>query len=188
VPGVTAGNPPDAIAAQFASSINDAGCQGLIAVANGNVLQITVAGNEDFSLCVGGYGQQPTCCLPSGVVSCSFQPDIEEFELAGTDCNGNSVDDAIDIATGTSLDTDADGYPDECLILFICGDVNDDTKVDILDIVFLINYKYKDGEAPEPLRSGDVNSHVLPDGKVDILDIVYLINYKYKDGPEPDCP
>ena len=30
------------------------------------------------------------------------------------DCNNNGVDDAIDIAVGTSLDEDLDGVPDEC--------------------------------------------------------------------------
>lgn len=30
------------------------------------------------------------------------------------DCNGNGIDDAIDIALGTSSDVDFDGVPDEC--------------------------------------------------------------------------
>ena len=30
------------------------------------------------------------------------------------DCNGNGVEDAIDIALGTSSDVDFDGVPDEC--------------------------------------------------------------------------
>lgn len=68
-----------------------------------------------------------------------------------------------------------------------CGDVNCDNKVNILDIVFLLNYKYKDGSAPAFLESADVNSHEQPDGMINILDIVYLINYKYKNGPVPVC-
>ena len=71
---------------------------------------------------------------------------------------------------------------------YICGDVNDDELVNILDIVYLINYKYKEGPAPNPMESGDVNSLVQPDGLINILDIVYLINYKYKEGTEPNCP
>jgi len=68
--------------------------------------------------------------------------------------------------------------------LFTCGDANSDEFVNILDVVYLINFKYKGGPAPDPLVSADVNN----DEQVNILDIVYLINYKYKDGPEPDCP
>jgi len=67
---------------------------------------------------------------------------------------------------------------------YICGDLNDDGVVNLLDIVFLINYKYKEGVVPDPMESADVNG----DGSVNILDIVYLINFKYKDGPAPDCP
>lgn len=68
--------------------------------------------------------------------------------------------------------------------VFICGDINADAVVNIIDIIVLIDYKYKGGPAPEPLECADANS----DGAVNILDIVYLINYKYKDGPAPDCP
>jgi uncharacterized protein (TIGR02145 family) len=75
----------------------------------------------------------------------------------------------IIIATATSFAVD-------------CGDVNNDSYVNILDIVYLINFKYKAG--PEPnCGFADVNS----DGIINILDIVYLINFKYKAGPEPIC-
>ncbi|MCP4631839.1 MAG: hypothetical protein GY855_02855 [candidate division Zixibacteria bacterium] len=67
---------------------------------------------------------------------------------------------------------------------FLCGDLNDDENIDILDIVYLINYKYKGGPPPDPLESADVNY----DEEINILDIVYLINFKYKAGDDPDCP
>ncbi len=65
-----------------------------------------------------------------------------------------------------------------------CGDANSDGTVNILDIVYLINFKYKNGPAPDPLISADVNS----DGIINILDIIYLINNEYKGGPAPNCP
>ena len=65
-----------------------------------------------------------------------------------------------------------------------CGDVNDDNGVNILDVVFLINYKYKSGPPPIPERSGDVDNS----GTVNILDVVSLINFKYKGGTAPNCP
>ncbi|MHC5023461.1 MAG: hypothetical protein ACYTGG_06060, partial [Planctomycetota bacterium] len=37
------------------------------------------------------------------------------FELSVTpDCNGNGIDDELDIANGTSLDCNSNGVPDEC--------------------------------------------------------------------------
>ncbi|HHI03298.1 MAG TPA: hypothetical protein ENL22_07245, partial [candidate division Zixibacteria bacterium] len=62
------------------------------------------------------------------------------------------------------------------------GDANKDDNVNILDIVFLINFKYKDGPPPAISRLADPNV----DCAIDILDIVYLINYRYKNGPDPD--
>ncbi|MCP3903961.1 MAG: hypothetical protein GY715_10040 [Planctomycetes bacterium] len=38
------------------------------------------------------------------------------------DCNGNGIDDAIDIATGTSMDCDGDAVPDECQPCADCDD------------------------------------------------------------------
>ncbi len=68
-------------------------------------------------------------------------------------------------------------------VAFECGDATNDGAVNILDMIYIINYKYKSGPEPEILESADVNS----DTRIDILDIVYLINFKYKSGPEPFC-
>ena len=63
----------------------------------------------------------------------------------------------------------------------LAGDVNLDEQVNILDIINLINYKYKDGPAPGLPKLADPNNDCV----INILDIVFLINYKYKDGAEP---
>jgi len=67
---------------------------------------------------------------------------------------------------------------------YICGDVNGDQSVNLLDILFLIDYKFKNGPAPDPIEAADVNG----DLKVDLLDILYLIDYKFKQGPALNCP
>jgi hypothetical protein len=65
----------------------------------------------------------------------------------------------------------------------ICGDVDGNEAVNILDITYLINYLYKDGPAPEMMWAADCNG----DDLVNILDITYLIAYIYKGGPDPNC-
>lgn len=60
------------------------------------------------------------------------------------------------------------------------GDVTGDSIVGLSDIVFLVNYVLKSGEAPSPLKMGDANGS----GAVDIVDIIYEINYLFKGGPE----
>ncbi len=61
------------------------------------------------------------------------------------------------------------------------GDVNGDGEINVADIVFLINYLFKGGPAPEPFRYGDPNA----DCSVDVADVIYLINYLYREGPPP---
>ena len=61
------------------------------------------------------------------------------------------------------------------------GDLDHDGTIDVSDIVFLINYVFYDGSAPQPIRSGDVNADHL----IDIADVVYLINYLFESGPVP---
>ncbi len=54
--------------------------------------------------------------------SCAWVPEpapeqVSESMCApaeGPDCNGNGVEDAVDIASGYSVDLDGNGVPDEC--------------------------------------------------------------------------
>jgi hypothetical protein len=66
---------------------------------------------------------------------------------------------------------------------FIRGDANGDMRVDAGDIVYLINYLFKNGPAPNPLESGDVECS----GTISAGDVVYLLNYLFKNGPVPGC-
>ncbi len=68
-------------------------------------------------------------------------------------------------------------------VYFIRGDVNMDGTMDVGDVVYLINYLFKSGTAPDPLAVGNTNC----DGVVDIGDVVYLINYLFRAGPPPAC-
>jgi len=66
---------------------------------------------------------------------------------------------------------------------YICGDANGDHEVNVGDAVFLINYIFKGGAAPDPLLSGDANGDCL----VNVGDAVYLINFVFKAGSPPQC-
>ncbi len=68
-------------------------------------------------------------------------------------------------------------------ILALCGDVDSNGDLNLLDIVYLIDWKFKGGPPPDYMNSSDVNG----DSAVDILDIVYLIDWKFKNGPLPTC-
>lgn len=62
----------------------------------------------------------------------------------------------------------------------VFGDANGDGQVNVLDIVYLINYLFLGGPAPYLLANGDPNSDCI----VNVTDIVYLINYIFIWGPE----
>jgi hypothetical protein len=64
------------------------------------------------------------------------------------------------------------------------GDVNQDGLIDPADIVYFINYLFRDGDPPDPLVVGDCNC----DEETGPGDVVFLINYLFRNGPSPDCP
>ncbi len=61
------------------------------------------------------------------------------------------------------------------------GDADGDASITIADVVFLVNYIFADGAAPQPLFTGDANC----DGGINIADAVYVINYIFVDGSAP---
>ena len=65
------------------------------------------------------------------------------------------------------------------------GDVNGDCRLDVVDIVFLLNYIFVGGPAPDPLCIGDVNRS---GGNPDSDDALYLISYLFLYGPPPEIP
>ncbi|MGB7061111.1 MAG: S8 family serine peptidase [Candidatus Zixiibacteriota bacterium] len=64
---------------------------------------------------------------------------------------------------------------------YLAGDANGDDVVELADVVYLLNYLYRSGPAPDPLAAGDPNADCV----VELADLVYLINYLYKSGPAP---
>ena len=73
-------------------------------------------------------------------------------------------------------------HPYRALLSISRGDVNCDGVINVLDIEYLISYKFQEGDEPIPEKSmGDVNC----DGFVSVLDIIDLIEYKYQGGPAP---
>lgn len=68
-------------------------------------------------------------------------------------------------------------------VMYLCGDVDIDGKINLLDATFLIRWLYKGGPEPEDFERANVNGS----GQINILDITFLITYLYKGGPEPPC-
>lgn len=66
---------------------------------------------------------------------------------------------------------------------FSRGDCNHDGVIDLADCIYLLNFLFKAGIAPNPMWVGDCNCDEI----VDLGDVVYLLNYLFKGGPAPSC-
>ncbi len=65
--------------------------------------------------------------------------------------------------------------------LLIVGDVTLDGKINLSDVIYLVNFVFKGGAPPNPQYLGDANG----DSNVNLGDIIYLVNYIFKGGPPP---
>ncbi len=110
----TTGTTAADMAAEFVNCINAAVCPSITAAVSGGgkCLKVTVPGTVKPQICVGPAGGPSNACCPNP--PCSFNPELTEVPLAEADCNGNEIDDAIDIFYETSADCNANGTPDEC--------------------------------------------------------------------------
>jgi len=66
---------------------------------------------------------------------------------------------------------------------YVCGDADSDQDVNIADCIFILNYVFRGGPAPEPFEAGDVNV----DLQINVGDAAFLVGYIFKGGPQP-CP
>jgi len=122
---------------------------------------------------------------------------IREISGGSGYCSQNSLTAEFGLGSRTSVDTLEIRWPsgqrdtlialpvDTLLTIyeggFIRGDANGDGVINVNDVVYLINYLFIGGPAPNPLQAGDANS----DGLVNVNDVVYLINYLFIGGPPP---
>lgn len=82
--------------------------------------------------------------------------------------------------TWMTILTKMDNPPDCCIKP---GDANHDGKVNVGEAVYIVNYVFKGGPAPQCKHEGDANA----DGKVNVGDAVYIINFVFKGGATPKC-
>jgi hypothetical protein len=136
----------------------------------------------DLDLAVGNYDGES--------VSISKNRGDGTFQSAGTYGAGDSANSIFCVDLDGDEDLDlvvANGLGNHVSILknlthsFTRGDANGDGVIDIVDVVYLINYLFLGGPPPDPMAAGDATC----DGVVDAADVVHLLNYLFVNGPPP---
>jgi len=64
------------------------------------------------------------------------------------------------------------------------GDLNLDGVIDISDLVFMVEWMFNGGDAPQVLETADLDGN----GAVDISDLVYMVDYMFMGGAAPQHP
>ncbi len=119
--------------------------------------------------------------INTGCDNCPLTPNLDQADIDG-DLVGDVCDNCPETPNPDQIDSNSDGAGDACS--YICGDANFDDDVNVADAVFLINYIFNGGPAPNLIEAGDANC----DFSTNVADAVYLVNYVFKGGPEPCCP
>lgn len=92
----------------------------------------------------------------------------------------------VPIATDAYRITTLDRAGNEGSYTFIlpqvdCGDFDSSRRIDMTDVVYLVNYIFAGGSAPLDPSGGDINCS----NRTDIGDAVYMVNYIFAGGPAP---
>ena len=61
------------------------------------------------------------------------------------------------------------------------GDANGDNVVNLMDIIYFVNYLFKNGPEPVNKQLSDVNV----DCSLNLKDLIFLVNYVFRDGSKP---
>lgn len=86
----------------------------------------------------------------------------------------------------TVADTCNEASQSFLVVIFLCGDVNNDgVGPDISDLVHLVDFMFTGGPPPPLMAAADADAS---GGTVDIADLVYFVDYMFNDGPPPVCP
>ncbi len=151
----------------FASDLDEDGDQDLAVVNQYSNAVSVLKNNGDGTFLDKGYFDYGVGNYPRSIFASDLDGDGDQ-DLA----IANESHNTISVLKNTGFYTSCAGK---------AGDANGDSKVNLADLIFKVNFIFKGGSAPAPLCTGDDNADV----KIDLSDIIYGVNYLFKGGPPP---
>jgi subtilisin family serine protease len=142
--------------------------------------------DDDYMCKFGGTSSAQPVAAGVAALVLAARPDLTREQLY--DVIRNSADNKL-YDTITSPPDPKYGYgmvhPMRALLAVSRGDANNDHSIDMLDILYLIDFVYNSGPEPTPHPlMGDANGS----GSVNLMDMLYLISYLYDNPPGPPPP
>jgi len=178
------------------------------------VIAVSAIDNFDIRAGFSNYGEYIDVCAPGVDVYSSLAGEYEWGTWSGTsfsapmatgicalmkelepDLTSIEIEEIIRLAADKELQWGIVSPPDieygsgrinafKTLFLLKRGDVDDNGDLNILDIIYLIDFIYKSG--PSPILLSDLGDFDCS-GYIDILDVVAIINHLYKNELQPSC-
>jgi hypothetical protein len=153
-------------------------------------------GFEEFALAVSvdGYGNSYVSGYVSGAigrdnVTIKYLPNGDTAWVRTLKGTGGGQEWLTEIALGhsgnvyVSAGAISDDFVTIKYIQLARGDVNQDGAITIADVIYLLNFLFKDGPAPDRPILGDTDCS----GYITLSDAIFLLNYLFKGGSPPDC-
>ncbi|MBD3217046.1 MAG: hypothetical protein GF310_02130 [candidate division Zixibacteria bacterium] len=200
--GIISGNPMSAQTISFTAQAVD---------------QVGSAGEKAFEFVINPEVAITTEIVPDGAQFSEYSLQLEcsggTMPMVWTDKNGDLEETGLVITEQGTLEgtplvygelsftaevSDCAGCKDEKVFTltlergYVCGDATIDGVVNVSDAVYIINYVFISGPAPDPIEAGDTNC----DSNCNVSDAVQIINYVFIGGNtpcdtdgdgEPDC-
>jgi hypothetical protein len=116
--------------------------------------------------------------IPAGPTLLALRPGIDAF-VEGNGRAGGSLMVAYSNYDDTSAVDEA--TPE---LHFLRGDVDGNEEMEVTDSIFVLDWLFFGGPAPNVAEASDINA----DGHQDVADPVYLLNYLFLGGPQPTAP
>ncbi len=140
---------------------------------------------EEYNAALSAAGGTPPYSwqIATGSLPDGLELDAETGIISGIPL-AKGIFDAEVCVCDTAASPRADTAAIQISITCVCGDPNGDKSINLADTVYLINFIFHNGSAPDPMKAGDANCDI----SVNIADAVFLLNFIFHQGPEPLCP